>query len=206
LQLDKLDRYTCLKESGIVIPAEEEEDSSSDNDEDGSDSEDEDSGHEEKVADIDKEEFHDENLGDDEGVLDQGGVALMQDKRVCSSWFLIFDPLSIVCQDLLRSQANAFMGVAKDTIRSVDDIVSTPLPGETLAIFYARSRQYYYLPLLKSTFESRILGEFWAQKAHETSDNHGKLLRRDGFGLAEDRYCKIRIDFQFHSKVLSCAV
>jgi hypothetical protein len=31
-------------------------------------------------------------------------------------------------------------------------------------------------------------GEFWAQKAHRTSDNRGKLLRRDGFCLAEDKY------------------
>lgn len=41
LQLDKLDRYTCLKESGITIPAEGEEQSSSDDedeDEDDSDS------------------------------------------------------------------------------------------------------------------------------------------------------------------------
>jgi len=37
-------------------------------------------------------------------------------------------------------------------------------------MFYARSREY------------------WAQKAHETSDNRGKLLRRDGFAIAEERY------------------
>lgn len=32
------------------------------------------------------------------------------------------------------------MGVSKDTTRSVEDVLSTPLPGETLAMFYARSR------------------------------------------------------------------
>lgn len=37
-------------------------------------------------------------------------------------------------------QAAAFMGVAKDSTRSPEDVVSTPLPGETLAMFYARSR------------------------------------------------------------------
>ena len=31
-------------------------------------------------------------------------------------------------------------------------------------------------------------GEFWSQKAHGTSDNRGKQLRRDGFTLAEERY------------------
>lgn len=31
-------------------------------------------------------------------------------------------------------------------------------------------------------------GEHWAGKAHESSDNRGKLLRRDGFTLAQERY------------------
>jgi Domain of unknown function (DUF4110) len=34
----------------------------------------------------------------------------------------------------------------------------------------------------------RIAGEYWAQKARESSDNRGKLLRRDGFSLAEEHY------------------
>jgi hypothetical protein len=33
------------------------------------------------------------------------------------------------------------MGVSKDTARSPEDVISTPLPGETLTIFYARSRE-----------------------------------------------------------------
>jgi hypothetical protein len=33
-----------------------------------------------------------------------------------------------------------------------------------------------------------VPGDYWAQMAHETSDNRGKLLRRDGFTLAEERY------------------
>jgi hypothetical protein len=33
-----------------------------------------------------------------------------------------------------------------------------------------------------------LAGEYWAQKARENSDNKGKLLRRDGFSLAEERY------------------
>lgn len=31
-------------------------------------------------------------------------------------------------------------------------------------------------------------GEYWAQRARESSDNRGKLLRRDGFSLAEEQY------------------
>ena len=32
------------------------------------------------------------------------------------------------------------------------------------------------------------VGEYWAGKAFGTSDNRGKMLRRDGFTLAEERY------------------
>lgn len=53
-----------------------------------------------------------------------------------------------------------------------DDANSTPLPGETLATFYARTREH------------------WTQKARMEggSENRGKMLRRDGFGLAEERW------------------
>lgn len=66
------------------------------------------------------------------------------------------------------------MGVSKD--KSPEELLSTPLPGETLAMFYARSRVY------------------WAQKAHVSTENQGKQLRRDGFALAEETYgdCKFQ--------------
>jgi hypothetical protein len=38
-------------------------------------------------------------------------------------------------------KATQFLGVSKDTSRSPEDVISTPLPGETLAVFYARSRE-----------------------------------------------------------------
>jgi len=85
----------------------------------------------------------------------------------------------------LRQRATAFLGVSKDNTRSTEDVISTPLPGETLAMFYARSREY------------------WAQKAHETSDNRGKLLRRDGFAIAEERYGGCRIYNLIRSKLQS---
>jgi hypothetical protein len=52
------------------------------------------------------------------------------------------------------------------------DVHITPLPGETLSIFYARTKDH------------------WASKArHERgSDNRGKLLRRDGFTMAQERW------------------
>ncbi|KAH9980749.1 hypothetical protein BJV74DRAFT_887573 [Russula compacta] len=97
----------------------------------------------------------------------------------------------------LRDKATAFMGVSKDTKRSEEEMVSTPLPGETLAVFYARSRKFFFgngrleATANEKSSQKRIfvhLGEYWAQKARESSDNRGKLLRRDGFSLAEEHY------------------
>ena len=83
------------------------------------------------------------------------------------------------------------MGVSTDTTRSAEDIISTPLPGETLATFYARSRQCpsFEAGLFYSTkvYIGKI-GEHWTSKVFGTSDNRGKELRRDGFALAEERY------------------
>jgi hypothetical protein len=31
-------------------------------------------------------------------------------------------------------------------------------------------------------------GEYWARKAYDKTNNRGKQLHRDGFGLAEERY------------------
>ncbi|KAI9621276.1 hypothetical protein H4Q26_015774 [Puccinia striiformis f. sp. tritici PST-130] len=64
-------------------------------------------------------------------------------------------------QEELKKKVEAFMGVAKSTERSIEEIMSTPLPGETLKLFYDRSREY------------------WTQKAHATSQHRGKELRRD---------------------------
>ncbi|RDX51666.1 galactose oxidase [Lentinus brumalis] len=149
LALDKLDRYVCLKRSEIVI-SEGDEESSSDEDDDEDDEDDD-----------DDEAQRDETesvtvVGDDE------------EKAVD-----VLEPIVEEDKDL-RLKAAAFMGVAKDATRSPEDVISTPLPGETLAMFYARSREY------------------WTQKAYGKSDNRGKLLRRDGFTLAEDRYAEYK--------------
>lgn len=89
--------------------------------------------------------------------------------------------------DEIHAQATAFMGVSKDTMRSAEDIISTPEPGESLAMFYARSRGYHSIPSLPFSADY-LQGEYWTQKAHAVSDNRGKQLRRDGFSFAEERY------------------
>ncbi|KAI0693520.1 galactose oxidase [Cerioporus squamosus] len=149
LPLDKLDRYVCLKRSEIVISEGDEESSSDEDDDEGDDDDDDDETQRDETESVTV-------VGEDE-------------EKVVD----ILEPIVEEDKDL-RSKAAAFMGVAKDASRSPEDVISTPLPGETLAMFYARSREY------------------WAQKAYGKSDNRGKLLRRDGFTLAEDRYAEYK--------------
>ncbi|KAJ7449795.1 galactose oxidase [Mycena latifolia] len=147
IQLDKMDRYTCLKESGIVIA--DDDDSSSSEDDDDDDDEDDD------------EEDDEMNYeGDMPEVVEQADPPAVPED-------VVVEPTADE-QAALRVKATAFMGVSKE--RSPEELLSTPLPGETLAMFYARSRAY------------------WAQKAHESTENQGKQLRRDGFALAEETY------------------
>ncbi|KAL7277101.1 hypothetical protein ACG7TL_008946 [Trametes sanguinea] len=147
LQLDKLDRYVCLKASEIDITQADEESSSDEDDDDDDDGED--------TADEGDRE-------DTESVT----VVGEEDEKTVEVLETIEEE-----KESLRVQATAFMGVAKDSTRSAEDVISTPLPGETLAMFYARSREY------------------WAQKAFSiASDSRGKQLRRDGFTLASERY------------------
>ncbi|KAI0367424.1 galactose oxidase [Pilatotrama ljubarskyi] len=144
LQLDKLDRYVCLKASEIVVAEGDDASSSDEDDEDDDD--------------------YDDTADEREDTESVTVVGEEEEKKV-----EVLDTIQEE-KESLRVQATAFMGVAKDSTRSAEDVISTPLPGETLAMFYARSREY------------------WAQKAYGTSDSRGKQLRRDGFTLAEERY------------------
>lgn len=47
-------------------------------------------------------------------------------------------------------------------------------------------------------------GEYWAQKAHGSSDNRGKMLRRDGFTLAQEKYSRYIITL--HCSLLTGAL
>ncbi|KAH9848749.1 hypothetical protein C2E23DRAFT_842407 [Lenzites betulinus] len=153
LQLDKLERYVCLKASEIVI-AEGEEESSSDEDDDDDDDDDEDD---------------DDRTVDDRDETESVTVVGEDEEKELEVLETIEEE-----KESIRVQAAAFIGVAKDSTRSAEDVLSTPLPGETLAMFYARSREY------------------WAQKAYGTSDSRGKQLRRDGFTLAGERYVEYK--------------
>lgn len=62
----------------------------------------------------------------------------------------------------LRAKAKDFLGAADDANRTEEDRLSTPLPGETLAVFYARSsrfkiKAFLYLFLTITVFK-RITG------------------------------------------------
>ncbi|KAF8170947.1 hypothetical protein BJ912DRAFT_1025273 [Pholiota molesta] len=166
LPLDKMDRYTCLRRA---ISDEDGEDDSNEDEEEASDADDESDGAEtlvdEDVRELEKgAAIYDTINALKKAILEEEEEAELDDVS------LVPDINTEEEQNDLRQQANAFMGVAKDTTRSAEDVQSTPLPGETLAMFYARSREY------------------WTQKAHGSSDNKGKQLRRDGFALAEERY------------------
>lgn len=145
LQLDKLDRFACHKECNIAELDWKESDSEDDGS--GSDSDSESESSSESEAEPEEE-------------------AAPQAEEAAEA-----EPTDAEKADL-RAKATAFMGVAKNTERDPEELMSTPLPGETLKTFYDRTREY------------------WAQKAHEHSDNRGKSLRRDGFQLADDKYRK----------------
>lgn len=152
LQLDKMDRYVCLKESPIVIM-----DESSDDDEDDDDDE-------------------DEGRSDDAESDDGSDGSVVEEEAADSNK---------VTSEELRSQVEAFMGVSKDDNRSAEEIIRTPYPGETLAMYYLRSKEY------------------WTLKAHETSENRGKQLRRDGFAMAEEQYDNYKPILEEVEKILA---
>ncbi|CAE6469542.1 unnamed protein product [Rhizoctonia solani] len=169
LALDKLERFVCLKPCDVVFA--ENDDSSEDEDDSDDESEDDDG----------ESESGDEGEDGSEGERENPPPKTKNKKQKEETQMEIDEKVEPVKEsdvkevedaevDELTKQAQTFLGVSKDTTRSPEETISTPLPGETLAMFYARSREY------------------WAQKAHESSDNRGKLLRRDGFALAEERY------------------
>jgi len=190
IQLDKLERYTCLKHSGIVIAAEGDESSSDESDEDAeSDKDDIDDGDSDGATRIGEDDAGLKLKSLDEGNEDEVVDQVIEDVQVsvCIILYRCGKNRRGIKHDEMLAQATAFMGVSKDTTRSAEDIISTPEPGESLAIFYARSRKFHSNPSLP--FGVNYLGgEYWTQKAHAVSDNRGKQLRRDGFSFAEERY------------------
>jgi hypothetical protein len=162
LQLDKMEKYLCLKESDVVIPDGDVESSSDDDDDDddSDDDSDEDDEDEEKQEADGRDAENEQDEADEEDTAQiaaesreedqptaeiekQANLIDEESKRSQVNTFSSINTLDVKpssLQNELRSQAAAFMGVSKDTTRSPEDIQSTPLPGETLAMFYARSR------------------------------------------------------------------
>ncbi|KAI5479162.1 Kelch repeat containing protein [Pseudohyphozyma bogoriensis] len=165
LQLDKLDRFNCLKE--CIIENDNEWQGSDSEKDDDNDSESEGEGSQDgskSGSESDEGEARDE--GPMEGVelenlqLTDAELAAAEARRAQAE------------AEELRKRATAFLGVSTATNRTEEDINSTPQPGETLAAFFARTKEY------------------WTMKAFTASGetNRGKELRRDGFALAEEAY------------------
>ncbi|BGP24519.1 Kelch repeat-containing protein 3 [Rhodotorula toruloides] len=165
LSLDKLDRFTCLREDRI--DAAEWHGSDSENDDD-SDSEDEDGS------------MSDRSDGEGEDDEDEGQAPVETESMEIEIDELALTEAELAAKkaekerierEVLQKKAQAFAGVATDAARTAEEIISTPQPGETRAQFFDRGREY------------------WTQKAHELNAGaRGKELRRDGFALAEQRY------------------
>ncbi|SCV74046.1 BQ2448_6478 [Microbotryum intermedium] len=165
LQLDKLDRFNCLREcilEGLDWKGSDSENDSSDDDDDdsGTDKNDDDEGQDEE----------------DDGIAPAGEDAKMLEVPLEDLQLSEVDLSRIAAQneqrEELRKRALAFQGVSTSADRTAEDLISTPQPGETLAKFFARSKEY------------------WTRKAHESvgAGNRGKELRRDGFTLCEEAF------------------
>ncbi|TNY22711.1 hypothetical protein DMC30DRAFT_123277 [Rhodotorula diobovata] len=168
LDLSKMDRYTCLRDDRIDAAewhgsdSENDDDSDSD-DEDGSQAGEDDEGEREGEEDEDDGiapvEAEPMEVEIDELALTEAEVAAKKAEK------------KRLEQEELTKKAQAFLGVSTDAARTAEDILSTPQPGESLAAFFARSK------------------DLWTARAHESSTGaRGKELRRDGFALAEQRY------------------
>lgn len=70
-----------------------------------------------------------------------------------------------------------------------EEKLSTPLPSETVALFYARSRRLYLLTSLDLLPTRFPPGPYWVQKALDKANGATeKELRGVAFALAKDRY------------------
>ncbi len=153
LDLTKLERFTCLKDCPIDAldwaESESEDDSDSGSDSDSESSESDSEGEE---GDEIPEGFEfDEADSDDEAARHAR--------------------LSAAEREALRAKAQAFMGVAADSARTEQEVMSTPQPGEKLRAFYERTKPH------------------WAAVAMEADPKlRGKEMRKRGFALADQQY------------------
>lgn len=164
LDLSKMDRFHCLKACPIDSIEWKESDSESSEEEDDGNSDSSESNDEEgEEEEPEGEEYRIEIVGEDDyDALDEETMELIKREKLE--------------REELRKRAQAFLGVSKNTTRSENEIISTPLPGESLREFYSRSKSYF------------------ANLAHEQSHGQarGKEMRRDGFELAEKRFIELK--------------
>lgn len=142
LNLEKLDKFNHIRGSGL----EDLEWKGSDDEDGGGDSDDEDDSDDERRGrDDDEEEEESEDDGEDiiptddedldEEERERRHAALTQKEKVCPQRSLAD------LQDALRASATKFLGVSKDATRSQEEVLQTPQPGETLRLFFERSRE-----------------------------------------------------------------
>ncbi|KAH9483277.1 Kelch repeat-containing protein 3 [Psilocybe cubensis] len=170
LQLDKMERFICLKKPEVVIP-EGEQESSSDEDED----EDDDDETEDEEDEYDDDDDIETLVGADETSefkLGEDMATIYDEPEVIKKVGAVLDYLSLADENFLDKQdEKPSVDPSKDgQERPAEDAKNTPLPGETLAMFYARCRDY------------------WTQEAMGSDDLDRKQLRRVAFSLAKERY------------------
>lgn len=213
LQLDKLDKFICLKENEVV-PAEGENDESEDDDEDddeGEDdgSEDDDAREETKMDEKDGSDDSDEVVVEASKAVDPDGMEKHESRNSkVSSTAAAPCVLSLIYAQShdVRRQAEAFLQQAKSLPSNLnektaspdlnDDSHVTPLPGDTLAIFYARTKDHW----ARKAFQLQEASQ--GRPEARGTENRAKLLRRDGFALAEERWTQYKPILEEVQKIL----
>ncbi|KNZ62983.1 hypothetical protein VP01_11g6 [Puccinia sorghi] len=132
LALDKLDRYICLRDDDI------HNHEWYDDSESGSD--DEDSGSDGSSSDTDSHGEEEHVNSDHQAEAEPEQPTMLIDPAEATD--AIATQLE---QEELKKKVEAFMGVAKSSERSIEDMMSTPLPGETLKLFYDRTREVSHI-------------------------------------------------------------
>lgn len=155
LDLTKLERFMCLRECPIDALEWDESESEDDSDsESGSDTE------SESESESEGEEGDEIPEGFEFDEIDSDDEEARRAK------------MSVAEKEALRAKAQAFMGVASDSARTEQEVLSTPQPGEKLRAFYERTKQH------------------WASTALIESQGklRGKEMRKRGFALADQQY------------------
>lgn len=150
LALDKMDHFVCLRDDDIQEHEWNESESSSDeDDDDGSDSGSSSESEDGQADASGLQDAADPSTGT-APVAGDASVEDVEEEKVRASVPVALQVRQLrlpTPQTALRQQAEAFMGVSKQTERSEEDVMSTPLPGETLTTFYNRTKQVSRSPL-----------------------------------------------------------